>query len=254
MVCGFKLTAGPEAPQSARAFRRRKYRDGALAPLGIERVKMRNGLAAIAVAFGLAASISAGQGAVLYDQGPINGGIDAWTINFDFAVTDSFTLSQASTVTGVNFGVWTLPGDTISTIDWAIAGAADNFPDQGAAVVSNSLVCGGCGFDVYDISWDSFSIPGQQLAAGAYWLVLQNAAVTNGDPAYWDENDGLSLAFENTVGQIGSGSFQILGTVPEPSTWTTMLIGFAGIGFAGRQRARALANVREQDRRCWGRS
>jgi hypothetical protein len=64
-------------------------------------VKMRNGLAAITVGFGLAASISAGHGAVLYDQGPINGGIDAWTINFNFAVTDSFTLSQASTVTGV---------------------------------------------------------------------------------------------------------------------------------------------------------
>jgi PEP-CTERM motif len=182
------------------------------------------------------ASVTATHGAVLFDQGPINGTIDAWTINFDYAVANSFALSQASTVTGVNFGAWSLPGDTMLTVDWTITAAPDAFADEGTATVSTSyLYTNGYG---YDVSLDSFSIPGQHLAAGTYWLVLQNATVTNGDPIFWDENDGLSLAYENTVGQIGSESFQISGTtVPEPSTWAMMLLGFTGLGYAAFRRA-----------------
>ena len=36
-----------------------------------------------------------------------------------------------------------------------------------------------------------------------------------------------------TIGPVGS-----VGTVPEPSTWAMMLIGFAGLGFAGYRRAK----------------
>jgi PEP-CTERM motif len=196
---------------------------------------VREGFGAIAAVLALVASVTASRGEVLYDEGPVSGGVNAWTINFDYAVADSFTLSQTSIVTGVNFGVWSLPGDTISTVDWAITPAANTFADMGTAAVSTSyLYTNGYG---YAVSWDSFSIPGQNLAAGTYWLVLQNAAVTNGDPIYWDENDGLSLAYENTYGQIGSESFQVLGTAaPEPSTWAMMLIGFSGLGLAGYSR------------------
>ncbi len=31
---------------------------------------------------------------VLYDDGPINGTVDAWTINYGFVIGDSFTLSE----------------------------------------------------------------------------------------------------------------------------------------------------------------
>ena len=37
----------------------------------------------------------------------------------------------------------------------------------------------------------------------------------------------------------GPGIFVLGGVVPEPSTWAMMLIGFAGLGFAGYRRARA---------------
>ena len=36
------------------------------------------------------------------------------------------------------------------------------------------------------------------------------------------------------------GIFVIGGAVPEPSTWAMMLLGFAGLGFAGYRRAREL--------------
>ena len=50
---------------------------------------------------------------VIYDDGPINGTIDAWTINFGYVVGDTFTLSANSTVGGFNFGVWEFPGDKL---------------------------------------------------------------------------------------------------------------------------------------------
>jgi len=200
-------------------------------------MEVRRGLfLAIAVALAPVASVTATHGAVLFDQGPINGTIDAWTINFDYAIADSFALSQASTLTGVNFGAWSLPGDKILAVNWAITAAPNTFADEGTATVSTSYLYTNA-YD-YDVSLDSFSIPSQHLAAGTYWLVLQNATVTNGDPIYWDENDGLSLAYENAVGQIGSESFQISGTtVPEPPTWAMMLLGFTGLGYAAFRRA-----------------
>jgi hypothetical protein len=193
---------------------------------------------------------------VLYDNGPLNGTNDAFTLDFGFALADSFTLSQSSTVTGVNFGVWSLPGDTMTSIDWGITSTANIFPDQGTALVTNgSTSLNGFG---YNIGVDSFSIPSTTLAAGTYWLVLQNAVVSNGDPIYWDQNDGPSTAYHNNLGYLSDGgcgglgqsgqgtcseSFQILGSVsatPLPSTWTMLIAGFVGlfgfVAFGGKKR------------------
>ena len=138
----------------------------------------------------------------MYTNGPINGTINAWTINFGFAVEDLFTLSTTTTVTGVTFGGWTDPGDVITSVDWGIAATPDSFADDGTAAVTTRPYFGqSYGYDIYTYS---FSISPTSLAAGTYYLTLQNAVATNGDPAYWDENDGPSTALENTVGSIGS--------------------------------------------------
>ena len=43
----------------------------------------------------------------IYNNGPINGNTDAWTINFGFIVGDSFTVSTGNTtLTGLSFGAW----------------------------------------------------------------------------------------------------------------------------------------------------
>jgi hypothetical protein len=57
---------------------------------------------------------------VLYDDGPINGTTDAWTINYGFVIGDSFTLLNNSTVGGFNFGVWEYGGDVLTSVDWSI--------------------------------------------------------------------------------------------------------------------------------------
>ena len=43
------------------------------------------------------------QGKVLYENGPLNGDYDAWTINFGYIVSNSFTLGGTNTITGFDF-------------------------------------------------------------------------------------------------------------------------------------------------------
>ena len=215
-------------------------------------MKLRNLVTSAAVAFsamaiGLSQPASA---AVLYDNGPLNGAVDAFTINYGYAVSDSFTLTHAATVAGVNFGVWSQPGDTMSAIDWAItANASDYNPADaigiGTAAVTTNFT-GNLGFGYYSLAVDNFSTGSVNLAAGTYYLVLQNAATNSGNPIYWDESDGASSASDSGIGNLanfsranvtGSESFQILsGAVPEPSTWAMMMVGFGGLGAAMRSR------------------
>jgi hypothetical protein len=52
----------------------------------------------------------------LYDDSPTNGTTDAWTINFGFAVSDTFNLTSNSTENGLNFAVWLVPGDVLESV------------------------------------------------------------------------------------------------------------------------------------------
>jgi len=214
-------------------------------------------------------SVTSAAAAVLYDNGALNGNISAFTIGGaggeDYGVSDSFTLGAASTISSVDFGVWTYPGDTVSTVDWGIttvygSGSFDpsNFIAGGTAtVLSGPTSLNSLG---WPIGVDSFSTGAVSLGAGTYYLVLQNAVAVNagapdGNPVYWDETDGLSSAYSSILnslynaatGASGSESFQIFGTsgveVPEPASWVLMLIGFAGLGAP----LRAARNSRRAD-------
>ena len=60
-----------------------------------------------------------------YNNGPINGTVDAWTINFGYIVSDTF-VPDANTVTGFMAGLWEFPGDTLTSLGWTIT-AMENF-------------------------------------------------------------------------------------------------------------------------------
>jgi PEP-CTERM motif len=57
-----------------------------------------------------------------------------------------------------------------------------------------------------------------------------------GDDSVINLGSGLGPNIDLTI--EGDGVFAIGGAVPEPSTWAMMLVGFAGLGYAGYRRAR----------------
>ena len=158
----------------------------------------------------------------LYSNGPVNGTTDAWTINFGFVVSDTFTLGAASTVTGVNFYAWTFPGDVLDSAEVAITSSefgGTTYSDQVVNFTQSACSANQLGFNVCLES--SSGLAPVNLAAGTYWLNLENATVNDGDPIYWDENSGASSASENSVGTIPSEAFTVLGTSSTSTTSTT---------------------------------
>lgn len=218
-------------------------------------------MAAMTLLIGGVGPVKAGP-MTLYDNGPINGAIDAWTINFGFQVSNSFTLSQSSQVTGVQFGAWLIPGDAVSAVGWTIStgptgdGVGDtNQPTgviaSGTAATTDSLFLPSNSFgdQLDEINF----LLNVSLAPGTYYLSLQNAVVSNGDIGFWDQNNGPSTAYENTIGLLngnngldppgGSESFQIYGTafpavqtVPEPASLAIFgLMSAGGAVYFGRR-------------------
>jgi hypothetical protein len=200
---------------------------------------MRTSLVALAAVLCLLLALPV-SAAVLYDNGPVNGTIDAWTINFGYQVADSFTLSSASTVTGANLYVWLNAGDNFTLVDWSILTlpvGGTTIASGTAAVTSildSSLPPNSYGYDVY---FSTLSIsPNVSLGAGTYFLMFQNAVSSTGGSVYWDENDGPSVAWHSLYGYLDPASgcgdiqsgycsetFQVLGTVndgavPEPGS------------------------------------
>ncbi len=181
---------------------------------------------------------------VIYNDGPINGNTDAWTINFGWFVGDSFTVSTGiSTITGFSFGAWLYPGDTLETAQLTLESEAG-----GGTIYFNQVVpftASGCAMNQYgyNVCDETTSFAGPTLNNGTYWAVLQNATVPSGDPVYWDENSGIGCTSpgcpsETYVpeGSIPAESFTILGTqpsttgsVPEPSSLMLFASGFFGL-------------------------
>lgn len=177
----------------------------------------------------------------LYDNGPSDGQDYAWTINFGYVVSNSFTLSSNSQVNGLTFTAWLLPGDLLEAGEVSITSSefgGTTYFDQVVNFTQGGCVGNWLGFNACT---ETGSFGPINLNAGTYWLDLANfTALEFDDPVYWDENSGPSTASENMVGTIPSESFTLMGTAAGtgtvPETGSILLFGSGIFGLAAMLR------------------
>jgi len=216
---------------------------------------MKTNIAALTILCLMLAAVPA-SAQVLYDNGPISGTINGWTINFGFIVSDTFTLSANSAVGGFQFGEWEFPGDVLSSVDWSITSMENGGTVLGSGTASGkNLTDQFISSNVYGFDVDKITVTGLSvgLSGGTYWLNLQNAMVPNGDPVFWDQNYGKgcggsdgkgancpSMASESAIGTIYSEAFTITGGGSTPEATSIVLFSSGILGLAGMLRRKLL--------------
>jgi PEP-CTERM motif len=88
---------------------------------------------------------------------------------------------------------------------------------------------GGIGMEVYGIV--EVNLSQGPIASGSFSATADPILAI--DPAFLAANPGYTLVF--------SPGFVVSPSVPEPSTWAMLLVGFAGLGYAGWRRGRRAA-------------
>jgi hypothetical protein len=194
-----------------------------------------------------------------YDNGPVNGNVGAWQINGGFVVSNSYVIGPGSSggESAFRLGVWELPGDTLTSLDWVVStgpcsgpGGCGTILGSGTAGSANLtdqfLFTNQYGYNI-DVVTATGATADNSKSNHFLYLTLGNANVPSGDPVYWDENSGVgcqsdgcpSQAYDSALGTIPSEAFTIYGSdssTPEPSSLLLFGSGVLGIGGLLRKR------------------
>jgi len=188
----------------------------------------------VLAAVGLLAGTVAANAQLVYNNGPVNGTLSAWTIDDGYVASDSFVVSSPVTLGKADVGLWAWVGSTPLTLKWSIGTTPyGNNVSSGTGSLTNTFLGKNAkGFDLYE---SSFAIAGS-LTDGTYYLTLDDTANSNNYPIYWDISNGPSVAFENTLGDVAknlfagsnSESFQLYGSGSVSERYPTLiLLGFS---------------------------
>ncbi len=189
----------------------------------------------------------------LFDDGPTNGGYNAFFIDgpgvgpFEQTISDGFVATGSGSASSLDFGEWVPSGTTPTTVSWWLgtsAFGADVGSGSTAQVGYTYLGTNGYGYDVYEAHVTGLS--GGITAGGTYWLTLGGANDSAGTQFDgWDVNEGPAVC-EFAVGGVAVGgcgdggeAFTLYSgstTTPEPGS--IMLFGSGVLGLAGVLRRR----------------
>ena len=199
---------------------------------------MRTTLLSLLTILCLMLAVAPAMADTLYSNGPYNGTTDAWTINFGFSVSDSFTVpSGGYNIEDLHFVYWDASStDLPTTVDMQIGVTSFGGSAQTLSGVTNTFLgTNQFGYNLYQADYSFADIPW----SGSGFVTLSNACSTSGcsvsNPIYWDENSGPSTAYENTLGSIPSEAFTLTGRsttifAPTPEPFSIMLFGSSIFG------------------------
>jgi len=155
-------------------------------------------------------------------------------------VYDTFTLSSAATLTGLQFDVQT---DYFFPTDVTVSIYAGNSLAPGATLFSQLFPVGSFNSvtnTAFDTSIVDVSLPSVALAAGTYAISFYNPS-NLGVPGY---AGGAGLETQNGFELGNSAGFALdANAVPEPATWAMMMGGLFGMGLVLRKRRQGVAAV-----------
>lgn len=141
-----------------------------------------------------------GGGTLLYADGTFTGETTAWTVGFGWIVSNDFVLGSTVSVTKIKVRLWVGPSTTVSNVTWSIGSSVYGSDVAGGTAVATQedSYVNSFGYSVLLLSWPVGPLT---LAAGTYWLTLQDTVADDATAVFWDESDGPSNAhqFDPTI-------------------------------------------------------
>jgi hypothetical protein len=210
-------------------------------------MKTRNASLSLLTIAWLLMAVTPAMAQFTYNNGAPNWTTDAWTINSGFSVSDNFDATRCGAgsclITDFSFGAWAFPGDTLDSVELQLGSSSFGTDFGDLTLFRPTLEDQGTNQFGFDKQVYTFILSGGPTMGATPWVTLSNASIANGDPIYWDENSGPSLAFESSVGSISSEAFTLSSVpcgvhgpdcpppIPEPSS--IMLFGSGILSLAG---------------------
>ena len=113
----------------------------------------------------------------LYSNGPYNGTTDAWSINFGFSVSDSFTAPGEADIEDLHIVYWDASAsDLLTTVDMALGSTSFGGTPQTLTGVTNTFIFHNTyGYNQYDANFSPLFV-----GSGAGYITLSNACTTTG--------------------------------------------------------------------------